>query len=41
MLNRSRNRFLRSRDSCRTNECVAQAYRQRIDEISSITSGRF
>jgi uncharacterized protein len=41
MLSRSRTRFLKVRDSCRTNACVEQAYRQRIAEIGSITSGRF
>jgi hypothetical protein len=41
MLQRSRTRFLKARDSCRSHACVAQAYQQRINEINSIMSGRF
>lgn len=41
MLERSRNRFLRFRDSCASDACVAQAYRSRMNEISDILSGRF
>ena len=41
MLERSRNRFLRSRDACRSYACVAAAYRQRMAEINSIVSGGF
>lgn len=41
MLERSRNRFLRSRDACRSYACVAAAYRQRIAEINSIMAGGF
>lgn len=41
MLQRSRTRFLRDRDACRSHACVAQTYRERIGEIDSIMSGRF
>jgi hypothetical protein len=41
MLRRSRDRFLKSRDSCRSDACVADAYRRRIGEIDSIMAGGF
>jgi hypothetical protein len=37
-LRRSRDRFLAHRDRCRDEDCVAQAYRDRIDEIEDIAS---
>jgi len=36
ILQRSRNRFLRYRESCASEACIAQAYRGRIQEISDI-----
>jgi outer membrane biosynthesis protein TonB len=39
MLERSRNRFLRFRDSCGSQACIADAYRGRIREIADIMSG--
>jgi hypothetical protein len=41
MLERSRNRFLRYRDSCGSEACIADAYRGRIREIGDIMSGRW
>ena len=41
LLQRTRNRFLSYRDSCRTNGCIADAYRGRMREISDIMSGRW
>jgi hypothetical protein len=37
-LRRSRDRFLAARERCATENCVAEAYRDRIDEIREITS---
>jgi uncharacterized protein len=39
MLQRSRNRFLSYRDSCRSDACIADAYRARMREISGIMNG--
>lgn len=39
MLQRTRNGFLRYRDSCGSEACVANAYRARMREISDIMSG--
>jgi hypothetical protein len=41
MLQRSRSRFLRVRDSCGSEACVAASYRARMAEISAIMSGAF
>jgi uncharacterized protein len=38
ILQRSRNRFLRYRDSCGSEACIADAYRARINEIDAIMS---
>lgn len=39
ILQRSRNRFLRYRDSCPSAACIADAYRARMREISEIMAG--
>ena len=39
MLERTRRRFLRYRDSCKSEACIADAYRRRIQEISAIMAG--
>ena len=39
-LQRTRSRFLRYRDSCPTNGCIADAYRGRMREIRDIMGGR-
>jgi hypothetical protein len=39
MLQRSRIRFLSYRDSCRSDACIADAYRARMQEISGIMNG--
>lgn len=41
LLERTRSRFLRFRDNCRNDECVADAYRGRISEIRDIADGRW
>jgi hypothetical protein len=41
MLNRTRKRFLSYRDSCRSEACIADAYRGRMREISAIMNGRW
>lgn len=41
MLERSRNRFLRYRDSCGSQACIADAYRGRMREIADIMSGNW
>ena len=41
LLQRTRNRFLSYRDSCRNNACIADAYRGRMREISDIMAGRW
>lgn len=41
LLQRTRNRFLSYRDSCRTDSCVADSYRGRIREIGDIMAGRW
>jgi outer membrane biosynthesis protein TonB len=41
MLQRTRNRFLSYRDSCRSTACIADAYRGRIREISDIMAGQW
>jgi hypothetical protein len=38
-LEQTRSRFLRFRDGCRSNDCVADAYRGRMREIRDIMSG--
>jgi hypothetical protein len=39
MLNRSRDRFLKYRDRCSSDACVADAYRGRMEEIDDIVHG--
>jgi hypothetical protein len=39
MLKRSRDRFLHYRDSCRSDACIADAYRGRMREIGEIMAG--
>lgn len=39
LLQRTRNRFLSYRDSCRSDSCIADAYRGRMREISDIMAG--
>lgn len=41
LLQRTRSRFLSYRDSCRTDACIADAYRGRMREISDIMAGRW
>ncbi|GAA4016678.1 hypothetical protein GCM10022280_14690 [Sphingomonas swuensis] len=41
LLQRTRDRFLTYRDRCRSNSCVADAYRGRISEIRDIVDGRW
>jgi hypothetical protein len=41
MLQRSRNRFLRVRDACGSEACIANSYRARIGEIRAIMNGGF
>lgn len=41
LLQRTRGRFLSFRDRCRDNECIADAYRGRMREISDIMAGRW
>jgi uncharacterized protein YecT (DUF1311 family) len=41
LLERTRNRFLTYRDRCTTNECVANTYRGRIQEIRDIAADRW
>jgi uncharacterized protein YecT (DUF1311 family) len=41
MLERTRGSFLRFRDRCGSDACVAETYRGRMREISDITSGRW
>ena len=41
LLQRTRNDFLRYRDNCPTNACIAETYRGRIREIRDISSGRW
>jgi uncharacterized protein len=38
-LRATRTRFLRYRDGCRSDDCIADAYRGRIAEIRDIMSG--
>ena len=40
LLNRTRGRFLGYRDACRSDDCIADAYRGRMREIDDIMSGR-
>ena len=40
LLNRTRNRFLGYRDACRSDDCIADAYRGRMREIDDIMAGR-
>lgn len=41
LLQRTRDRFLGYRDSCRSDSCIADAYRGRITEIRDIVDGRW
>jgi len=41
LLERTRTRFLSYRDRCATNECVANTYRGRIQEIRDIAADRW
>jgi hypothetical protein len=41
LLSRTRGRFLGYRDGCRSNDCIADAYRGRMREIDDIMSGRW
>jgi hypothetical protein len=41
LLDRTRGRFLAYRDSCRSDACIADAYRGRMREISDIMAGRW
>lgn len=41
LLTATRDEFLRYRDRCRSNECIAQTYRGRMRQISDIERGRF
>jgi uncharacterized protein len=41
LLDRTRSRFLSYRDGCRSDDCVADAYRGRIAEIRDIMAGRW
>jgi hypothetical protein len=41
LLQRTRNDFLRYRDNCPSNACIAQTYRGRIREIGDIAAGRW
>jgi uncharacterized protein YecT (DUF1311 family) len=41
LLQRTRGRFLAYRDSCRSDGCIAEAYRGRIREIRDIMEGRW
>jgi uncharacterized protein len=36
-LRRSRDRFLAFRERCATEDCIAQAYRDRMDEIQDLS----
>ncbi len=41
LLLRTRSDFLRYRDNCPSNACIAQTYRGRMREISDILAGRW
>jgi hypothetical protein len=41
LLEQTRSRFLRFRDRCRTNQCIADVYRGRMREIRDIMSGNW
>lgn len=41
LLEQTRNRFLRYRDNCRSDACIADAYRGRMTEIGDIMAGRW
>ena len=41
LLQRTRNRFLSYRDSCRSDSCIADTYRGRMREIQDIMAGRW
>ena len=41
LLDRTRGRFLSYRDGCRSDDCIADAYRGRMREISDIMAGRW
>ncbi len=41
LLIRTRDRFLRFRDGCRSDDCIADAYRGRMREIRDIMAGRW
>jgi len=41
LLQRTRGRFLSFRDGCRSDSCIADAYRGRMREIADIMAGRW
>jgi uncharacterized protein len=41
LLQQTRNRFLAYRDRCRSDSCIADAYRGRMREIADIVAGRW
>lgn len=41
LLERTRTRFIRFRDGCRSNSCIEDAYRGRMREIADIMAGRW
>jgi hypothetical protein len=41
LLQRTRSRFLSYRDACRSDDCIANAYRGRMSEIRDIMAGRW
>jgi uncharacterized protein len=41
ILQRTRGRFLAYRDACRSDACIADAYRGRIREIGDIMAGNW
>ena len=41
VLQRTRSRFVKYRDSCRSKSCVAASYRSRLNEIADIMAGRW
>jgi uncharacterized protein len=41
LLDRTRGRFISYRDGCRSDDCIADAYRGRMREISDIMAGRW
>lgn len=41
LLERTRGRFLSYRNGCRSDDCIADAYRGRMSEIRDIMAGRW